>query len=707
MNTHFKYKTSAIVISLIGVCHSALAEETERELSEVNVVGRSEGQSYYRSDARVLRSDTPLREIPQAVRVIPRQAIDDIGAVRIEEAYDYVSGINRQNSWGGLRDNFSIRGFAGNPNTANTNFLRNGFSDNRGHNASRDMANIERLEVIKGPASALYGSSEPGGILNIVTKKPQFKPGHAIGFYAGSYDTYRTTLDSTGPISETFAYRINVAAEDKGGFRDYIGSKRIMVAPSFTWLPTPNTIVNYEFEFLRQKAPMDRGIAAINGKVDSLPRERFLGEPNDGDITITNNTHQLSMEHEFSPDWKGKASLAYRTTNLDGYSSETSPRSAGRIRWTTAGAPFIERERRQRDFSSDDIAFQGEIHGKFVTGPIAHEVMAGFDSYRFELRQVMKRGRSTSSYGLNVYNPVYGQTLAANTTPHNSKERQYNTALFLQDQLSLSEHWRLLMGLRHDRYRQNVDDRNNGTHTGQEQSVTTPRLGLTWLATPTLSVYALASKSFRPNSGTDVNSRPFEPERGQSKEVGLKYESPDKRYGGTLSLFDIKKKNVLTNDPNNAGYSVTAGEVRSRGIEFDFSGQLTNKIRLLANYAYIDAKIIKDINVALQNVRLTNIPKHGGSLLAMYEDGFNGSRYGVGAGVNYVGKRAGNSIDTFKLPGYTTVRTMAYWKPNPTLRFSLDIDNLFDKHYYASSHDVFWINPGAPRTITLGVQAKF
>jgi len=244
MNTHFKYKTSAIVISLIGVCHSAFAEETERELSEVNVVGRSEGQSYYRSDARVLRSDTPLREIPQAVRVIPRQAIDDIGAVRIEEAYDYVSGINRQNSWGGLRDNFSIRGFAGNPNTANTNFLRNGFSDNRGHNASRDMANIERLEVIKGPASALYGSSEPGGILNIVTKKPQFKPGHAIGFYAGSYDTYRTTLDSTGPISETFAYRINVAAEDKGGFRDYIGSKRIMVAPSFTWLPTPNTIVN-------------------------------------------------------------------------------------------------------------------------------------------------------------------------------------------------------------------------------------------------------------------------------------------------------------------------------------------------------------------------------------------------------------------------------------------------------------------------------
>jgi iron complex outermembrane recepter protein len=205
----------------------------------------------------------------------------------------------------------------------------------------------------------------------------------------------------------------------------------------------------------------------------------------------------------------------------------------------------------------------------------------------------------------------------------------------------------------------------------------------------------------------DASGNAFDPERGQSKEVGLKYESRDQRLGGTISLFEIDKKNVLTNDPNNAGYSVAAGEARSRGVEFDFSGQVSEKIRLLANYAFIDAEITRDSNAALVGARLINVPRHSGSALAMYEDGFEGGRFGLGAGTTYVGARAGNSLDSFELPAYTTVRSMAYWKPNKTLRFSLDIDNLFNKTYYASSYDVYWVTPGAPRTITAGMQAKF
>lgn len=703
---HPNFKYHAVKLAILAA-FALPAHAQEVQLQEVQVVGRSEGQRYYSDEAGVARAETPLREIPQAVRVVPRQAIDDIGAVRLEEAYDYVSGVNRQNSFGGLWDNFSIRGFAGDPNTG-ANFLRNGYAGNRGYNAPRDMANVERLEVIKGPASALYGGSEPGGILNIVTKKPQFKAGNAVEVYAGSYDSYRTLIDSTAPISDTLAYRLNMAYEDKGSFRDHVDSQRYLIAPSFTWLLTPSTVVNYDFEALRQKTPMDRGVIAINGKVGSIPRDRFLGEPNDGDVTIDNKTHNLTIEHEFFSDWKAKASLAYRTTSLEGYSTEASPRTAGSIRWTTAGTPMIERERRYRDYSSNDLSFQGEVHGKFATGWLKHEVLAGIDSYRFELDQVMKRGRSTTTYGLNIYDPVYGQTpLALNTTPTNTLETQNNTGFFLQDQIAFATDWRFLVGLRHDRFRQEIDNRNTGSRTEQEHNVTTPRIGLTWLATPTLSVYALVSESFRANNGIDASGAAFNPERGQSKEIGLKYEAPNKRYGGTVSLFEIDKKNVLTNDPANAGFSIAAGEARSRGVEFDFSGQITDKIRVLANYAYIDAELTKDNNATLVGARLTNVPKHSGSALAMYEDGFAAGRYGFGAGTTYVGKRAGNSIDSFELPGYTTVRTMAYWKPNKTLRFSLDIDNLFDKTYYASSYDVYWITPGAPRTITLGMQAKF
>lgn len=703
---HPNFKCRAVTLAILAA-FALPAHAQEVQLQEVQVVGRSEGQRYYSDEAGVSRAETPLREVPQAVRVVPRQAIDDIGAVRLEEAYDYVSGVNRQNSFGGLWDNFSIRGFAGDPNTG-ANFLRNGYAGNRGYNAPRDMANVERLEVLKGPSSALYGGSEPGGILNIVTKKPQFKAGHAVELYAGSYDTYRTAIDSTGPITETLAYRLNMAYEDKGSFRDHIDSQRYLIAPSFTWLLTPSTLVNYDFEALRQKTPMDRGVIAINGKVGSIPRDRFLGEPNDGDVSIDNKTHNLTVEHEFSSNWKAKAGLAYRATSLEGYSTEASPRTAGAIRWTTAGAPIIERERRYRDYSSNDLSFQGEVHGKFATGWLKHEVLTGIDSYRFELDQVMKRGRSTTSYGLDIDNPVYGQTpLALNTTPTNTLETQNNTGFFLQDQIAFATDWRLLVGLRHDRFSQEIDNRNTSARTEQKHNVTTPRIGMTWLATPTLSVYALASESFRANNGIDAGNKAFAPERGKSKEIGLKYEAPNKRYGGTLSVFEIDKKNVLTNDPANAGFSIAAGEARSRGIELDFSGQLTDKIRVLANYAYIDAEITRDNNASLVGTRLINVPKHSGSALAMYEDGFSGGRYGFGAGATYVGKRAGNSLDSFELPSYATARSMAYWKPNKTLRFSLDIDNLFDKTYYASSYDVYWVTPGAPRTVTLGLQAKF
>ncbi len=701
-----KFKLTVTKFTIFSV-FSVPIHAQEVYLPEVVVVGRSEGQKYYSDEANITRTETPSREIPQAIRVVPRQAIDDIGAVRLEEAYDYVSGVNRQNSFGGLWDNFSIRGFAGDPNTG-ANFLRNGYAGNRGYNAPRDMANVEYLEVIKGPSSALYGGSEPGGILNIGTKKPKFKPGHSAEIYSGSHDTYRTTVDSTAPITANLAYRLNMSYEKKASFRDTIDSTRYLIAPSFTWLLTPDTIVNYDFEVLRQKAPMDRGVIAINGQANSIPRDRFLGEPDDGDIAIDNKTHNLNVEHEFSNNWKAKVGLAYRTTNLEGFSSEVSPRTTGAVRWTNLGIPVIERERRYRDYASNDLSFQGEVHGKFYTGSSKHELLVGVDNYHFELDQLMKRGRSSTNYGLNIYSPVYGKTpIALNTTPTNTLENQKNTGVFLQDQISFAKNWRLLVGLRHDQFNQEIINRNNTTSITQSHNITTPRIGLTWLATPTVSAYVMGSESFRANNGTDANRQAFDPEFGKSKELGFKYEALNKQYGGTLSIFEINKRNVLTNDPINAGFLVTAGEARSKGIEFDFSGKVSNKLRILANYAYINANITKDNNPSLTGVRLINVPKYSTSVLAMYENKSIHGRYGLGAGVTYVGKRAGNSIDSFKLPSYATVRTMSYWKPTQSLRFSLDIDNLFNKNYYASSYDVYWITPGSPRTITLGMQVKF
>jgi len=588
------------------------AQDAASQLPEISVVGRSESRTYYDGEGSVARSETPLRELPQSVRVIPRQIIDDIGAVRIEETYDYVSGVTRQNSFGGLWDNFAIRGFAGHENTG-PNFLRNGFAGNRGFNAPRDMANVDRIEVLKGPSAALYGASEPGGILNVVTKKPQFRAGNSLEVYAGSHASYRTSLDSTGPLSDSLAYRLNVAIEDKGSFRDHIDSERYLVAPSFTWVLSPNTLVNYDLELLRHKAPLDRGVVAVGGRTGSISRETFLGEPGDGDIMIDNKTHQLTLDHEFSSDWKAKAGLAYRTADLEGYSTEVRPSNP--LLFVPAGSRNVNRERRYRNYDSGDVSFQGEVHGKFTTGSIKHELLTGLDSYRFSLDSVMMRVRPVN-YAINIDDPAYGQPLPTPTANTDTLEKQRATGVFLQDQIHLAEDWRLLLGVRHDRFHQTIDNRRTGARSSQSQSKTTPRVGLTWLLSPSVSVYALASESFRPNTGSSFTGATFAPEEGRAREVGIKYESVDKRYGGTLSIFDIDKKNVLTNDPVNAGFSLAAGEARSRGLEGDVSGQLTAKLRITANYAYTNAEITNDNNAALVGARLLNVPKHSGSILA-------------------------------------------------------------------------------------------
>ena len=230
---------------------------TPPTLSAVDVVGRSAWGTYYADEAEGAKTSLPLRELPQSVRVMSRQTLDDLGATRLDDVLDYVGGVSRQNNFGGLWDNIAIRGLPGNENTGMATLL-NGFSSNRGFNAPRDLAGVERVEFLKGPAAALYGSSEPGGTLNIVSKKPLWKAAHSVEAYAGSYGLGRAALDTTGPINDRLAYRLNVAVEDKGSFRDHVRAQRQVVAPAFTWKLSPDTVLEYTAEFLRHATPLDQ-----------------------------------------------------------------------------------------------------------------------------------------------------------------------------------------------------------------------------------------------------------------------------------------------------------------------------------------------------------------------------------------------------------------------------------------------------------------
>ncbi|RZL98712.1 MAG: TonB-dependent siderophore receptor, partial [Variovorax sp.] len=615
---------------------------------------------------------------------------------------------SRQNNFGGLWDNIAIRGLPGSDSTGMAT-LFNGFSSNRGFNAPRDLAAVERIEFLKGPAAALYGSSEPGGTLNIVSKRPLWTAAHSVEGYAGSHGMRRGAFDSTGPLGERLAYRLNVAVEDRDSFRDRVGVKRQVVAPAFTWKLGRDTLLDYVGEYLRHETPLDRGVVAVGDRLGAISRRTFLGEPADGPATVTNQTHQLVLSHEWNPAWRSRIGLSYREAAIEGFSSEaTALRANG----------DLTRQRRFRDYASDDIALQAELQGVVKTGAVAHELLLGLESYRFDMDTLLLRVNPSiaAPYAINIYDPVYGQARPTPLPNTDTRERQRNTAFYVQDAIQLAPQWRLIAGLRGDRYDQSLENRRNGALTTQQPSSTSPRLGLSWLPDAQWTLYANTGRSFRPNAGSDVASRAFAPESGKALELGAKWERADRRLGATAALFDIRKRNVLTADAANAGFSVAAGEIRSRGAEFDLAGQLSRRWRVNASLALNDVEVTRDNTLEIGG-RLLNVPRVNGSMLAMYEDALaNGQRYGVGGGLTHTGRRLGQArtqaeaaagTPAFDLPAYTTAKLVGYWRLNPRLRLTLDVDNVFDRTYYASAFNRVWVTPGTARMVTLGVQARF
>jgi iron complex outermembrane receptor protein len=647
--------------------------------------------SYYKTKSTsATKTDTPLRETAQSVQIVNREVIDDVNAVTLKDTLSYVSGISQQNNFGGMWDNFSIRGFSGHENTG-MSLLKNGFSDNRGYNAPRDTANIESIEFLKGPSAALYGNSEPGGTININTKQPKFKPEYSIETSAGSYDFYRTSTDLTGPINESVAFRLNAAIQKDGNFRNYVESNRNVVAPSLVWSVNDNTFLTYNGEYIEQKAPLDRGIVAINGDLKAIDSKTFFGNPNDGDMNLKNYTHQMKLEHYFSDSWSGNAGIAYKDNSLEGYASEVKP-------FSNVISDSVLLRTRYRDYTSDDISFQADVKNVSTIANMKNTLLLGTEAYKFEADTIMYNLNNSVRVS-NIYsNPTYTTLATGKGTLSTDRSEEHNAiALFSQDEIEVGK-FRFLAGVRYDQI--DIDSTNNINKktTTQNDYAVSPRLGVTYLLDEQWSVYTTTGKSFRPNTGVDINGDTFEAEEGVSLETGLKFESLNKRFGGTLSLYQIDKQNVLTGSDPSGNYSIAAGEVRSKGIELDINGKVTNNVKISTNYAYTNTEITKDSGgavdystgnvVNLEGKELSNVPKHSGGVLAMWEDSLSSSSsYGIGSGISYVGKREGNYINSFTLPDYTTVKLVSYWKADKNLTYKFNIDNLFDKEYIVSSYD--------------------
>lgn len=683
----------ALSLSLLGL--PAFATDQPLELEETSISAehadeRTDGpvQGYRATrSSTATRTDTDIRDTPQSINVVPAQVLTDLNSTRIDRALDFAGGVSRQNNFGGLTFlNYSVRGFT------TGELYRNGFAYNRGSNSTPDAATIERIEVLKGPAASLYGRGDPGGLVNIVSKKPQAEAFNTLQLSAGSWDRYRSALDVNTPLNDegTVLSRVNMAVEDNHSFRDHVTSQRKLVSPTLSWQLSPDTHLLIESEFSRTDSVFDRGIPAVNGELGSVPRSTYLGEPNDGQIRNNNQLLQISLEHYLNDNWKTRLASHYSQGTLNGDSSETQ-RLIGQQ---------VTRFYRQRDFEWNDSITQAELHGTFQLGGWEHQTLSGLEYENYRNSQKYPQSLTSLGYGLDIYNPVYGQPKPALASKNDFFEHTESAALNLQDQIVFSENWRGLLGVRLERIEQHSLNRATAVDNQQDKDVATPRFGLLYQLTPQVGVFANASTSFKPNS-IGTQGQVFKPEKGLGYETGLKLDLLDGRLGGTVALFHIDKENVLTTDAN--GDSIAAGKARSQGLDLQFAGQLSDAVRVIGAYAYIDAEVTKD-NVIKEGSDLLGIARNNASLMAVYEfqDGeMRGSDIGIAG--NYVGDRSGQTGTQFELPAYSTVDLLAHYKASDTVSVGLNLNNLFDRKYYERSYNSTWVLPGEPRNLSVSL----
>ena len=660
--------------------------------------------------------DTPVKEIPQAVQFLEGKLLNDLNITRLDTALELASGVSKQNNFGGLWDSFAIRGFAGDENFP-SGFLVNGFNGGRGYAGPRDASNVERIEVLKGPNSALFGRGEPGGTINIVSKKPTFKEGGSFTVAGGKWDTYRVEGDYNMPLGDSVAIRLTGAVEDAESFRDTVETRKYVLNPSILAKLSDKTIFTYELEYVNQEVPFDRGVVAIptvtatgtTYDLGAIPQSRFLGNPNDGPIKITALGHQAQLQHDLSDDWVVMLGAGYKDTTFEGFSSDPEL-FLGRQRIDNDGRT-LTRQRRYRDYSTTHMVFRGEISGKFETGSIIHNLRVGADWDKFEIDTFQTRYRPVAadqSYAIDIFNPNYNIAAPVpNVVIQNANEVQKAWGVYIQDQIEITPQFKVRFGGRYDDFNQNIDNRAGGNNPRKSYTKFSPMAGMVFEPTNSLSFYASYGKGFRPNSGVGFDNQPFEPEVSESYEVGAKFVTPDGKITSTLSLYKMEKTNVLATDPLNAGFSKPVGGADSKGIEFDLNAKLPAGFELFLTYAYTDAGWASDTldpNFAapiLKGDPLINIPKHQGNILLFKNFSIGDHEAMLGGGVNHVGKRLGETATTFFLPSYTIAKLLGSVTINDQFKLSANVDNLFDKKYYASSYAALWVQPGVPRSFTI------
>jgi len=699
-------------------------------LPPMRVTGKAEYDStdpyntdYNRPNASTAtKTDTPIMETPVNIQVVPQQVLKDQQTTRIEQALQNASGVYKQQAESA--ESFNIRGFT------TFDYYRDGVRNQSAltQAGDRETANLERIEVLKGPAAILFGRIEPGGLINLVTKQPLERAYYSLQQQFGSFDLYRTTLDATGPLTNTneLLYRFNLAYEDKGSFREFVNNDRIFVAPVIKWNISDRTQASVEMEYKHAKESTDFGIPAQGNRPVDIPRERNLGEP----FTFSESDEILlgfNWSHEFNDQWKIRHKFNATFTNED----DDVVIGAGDVALDSTTFPRFYSG--FRDNKTQSYVNSLDLIGHFDTAGIQHTVLMGGDYYLFHNTGLIVDNFNFPA--IDILNPVHSGVPVSDPNDDfhfQTSEEWYG--LYFQDQIKLPYNVHLLAGFRYDNARITYDSEFGGVISTKHRSdeAINPRVGLLWQPIPEVSLYGNYVENFgRANAfSTGFGGTALGPETAQQWEAGVKTELFDGRLTGTLAWYQLTKQNIATSssDPIAAarGVSEPTGEAQNSGIELDIAGEVLPGWNVIASYSYIDSEITKDAGLVFDdqgNVvgthdgntgnRFHDVPKHGGSLWNTYrfQDGaLQGLK--IGAGLVARGQREGNNQNNFQMPGYALVNLMAGYKfkvGKSKVSAQFNVDNLLDKEYFPSSIGFgrSRIDVGAPRTFMGSVRIEY
>ncbi|QSE96198.1 TonB-dependent receptor [Fulvivirga lutea] len=721
-------------------------QESITSLQTVEILGIKERS--YSNDVSFLgtKTATPLLDVPQSINYVTKELALDQAAFRLNDVVKNISGVNQYSFY----NDITIRGFRV-QGQRNSGMLVNGMRAMTSFWKQQLIPHIERVEVIKGPSSALFGNASPGGSINRVTKKPLAESRQSISSTVGSFNTFRTLGDFTGSISQdnSLLYRLNLGYENSGSFRDLQFDKNLVIAPSFSYLPNDRTRLNFDIVYQNSQGRLDRGQAVFgNGDLYSVPISTSLSAANDflheesvnATISLRHElTDRISFNSIYMRSSYGEDLLEHRTANTFATLAEGN-KDPEQVEMRV----FI----RKRNWDND--GFNNFFNFNLTTGPIEHQLLIGYDYFQQLLQpggsQLEARGylSADGNSAINSFDPTNASAymLDQNGNPmpnvahfdltdpnanalrdmsnyiyatrYYTQFRQRNHGLYIQDQLSINK-LKILIGLRQEFF---FDELNYDTDEEQfeEQRALLPRFGMVYSIQPNINVYATYVEGYEPQSADVANDPnvggPFDPLTSSLLEIGAKAKWFNGKLNTTLAVYQLQQQGALydANDANNPGLLVQIGEEESKGIELDLAGSINQNWSIVASYSYNDAVITESDNTEEIGRQKPNSPRHTGNIWTKYliNDGaLKGIGFGLGA--NFVSERYGSIVsnDTPPIfPEYQLVDAAVYYKVEK-FQLQVNVNNIFNKTHWVGGYDYIRAFPGAPRNIMTTVSYTF